>query len=96
MYTIIYRDEAEDDLLEILAYYYSQGGFELVQIIENKIKNHILKLKTFPYRTKESEVFPNTREYIIESLPYKAFLRIDEEQKTVVVFNIVHFSRKFP
>lgn len=96
MYSIIYQQEAEDDLLEILAYYHSQGGFELAEIINNRIQNHIAKLQTSPYRTKESPNFKNAREFIIEKLPYKAYLRIDETNKTIFIFNIVHFARKFP
>lgn len=96
MYQIVYQAEAENDLLDILTYYYTQGGWDLAVQIEQRIKQHIDKLATFPYRTRESEHFPNTREYIIEKLPYKAFLRVYEDDKTVVIFNIVHFARRFP
>lgn len=96
MYSIIYQEEAENDLLDILAYYHAQGGFELAEIINQRIQNHIAKLQTFPYRTRESQDFENAREFIIENLPYKAYLRIDEERKTVFIFNIVHFARMFP
>lgn len=96
MYTVIYEPEAENDLFEIVFYYVEQGGFDLAESINNRIHNHIKRLEIMPLRTVESELLPNTRELLIEKLPYKAFFKIDEQNKKIFVVNIIHTSRKYP
>jgi plasmid stabilization system protein ParE len=96
MYTVIYEPEAESDLLEIVFYYAEQGGFGLSEKISTRIRDHINRLETMPFRVIESQNVPNSREFFIERLPYKAFFRIDEVAKKVFILNIVHTSRMYP
>jgi plasmid stabilization system protein ParE len=96
MYTIFYELEAENDLFEIVFYYAEQGGFELAERMNDRIRTHIKRLENMPFRATESVNVPNSREFLIEQLPYKAFFRVDEVGKKVLILNIVHTSRKYP
>lgn len=96
MYTVFYEPEAESDLIEIVLYYAEQGGFELAERMNDRIRTHIKRLETMPFRATESVTVPNSREFLIEQLPYKAFFRVDEVGKKVLILNIVHTSRKYP
>lgn len=96
MYHVIYEPLAEDDLVEILVYYAEQNGSDFGESILERIKIHVDRLEFFPYRTLESSRVPETREFMIEKLPYKAFIYVNEEQKTVYVLRIIHTSRSYP
>jgi len=96
MYKVIYEPLAEDDLVEILVYYAEQSGFEFGESILERIKAHVDRLEFFPYRTLESPRVPESREFIIEKLPYKAFIYVNEDAKTVYVLRILHTSRNYP
>ncbi len=94
MYTVIYEPEAENDLFEILLYYVEQGGFTLGETIERRIQAQISLLKTMPNRSIESQLAENVREFLIERLPCKAYILIDEDKKSVYVMRILHTSRQ--
>lgn len=96
MYEVIYEPLAEDDLVEILVYYTEQNGFDFGESIFERIKAHVDRLEYLPYRTIESNRVPETREFVIERLPYKAFIYVNEEEKTVYVLRIIHTSRNYP
>ena len=96
MYVVIYEPMAEEDLIAILTYYAEQGGTVLAETIFARIKTHIDRLEIFPYRTVESDAIPDTRELIIEKLPYKAYIHVVEASKTVYVLRILHMARKVP
>lgn len=97
MYTVVYEPTAEEDLLEILRYYDKQGGRALAKIIYRKIINATDKLAVFPESRPTSEdYYPNSRVLVIQTLPYKAFFFIRENNKTVSVISIIHTARKFP
>lgn len=96
MYRIVYEPEAESDLLSVLSYYADQAGINLAEIISRRIETALKALAYFPYRAVESTLVEDTREYCVGNLPYKAFIKIDENSKTVYVLNIVHTARKFP
>lgn len=96
MYEVIYEPLAEDDLLEILVYYSEQSGFEFGESILERIKAHVDRLEFLPYRAVESTRVPETREFLIDKLPYKAFIYVNEEEKTVHVLRIIHTSRNYP
>ncbi|KPN72629.1 type II toxin-antitoxin system RelE/ParE family toxin [Neisseria sp. 83E34] len=96
MYRIIYEPEAESDLLSVLSYYADEGGISLAEIISRRIETALEGLAYFPYRAVESALVEGTREYFVGNLPYTAFIKIDENSKTVYVLNIVHTARKFP
>ncbi len=96
MYEVIYEPLAEDDLVEILVYYSEQVGFDFGERILERIKTQIDRLEFFPYRTVESSRVPETREFVIEKLPYKVFIYVSEEEKTVYVLRIIHTSRNYP
>lgn len=94
-YQVIYEPMAESDLLEILNYYADVGGLVLATSIHDRIKNHLDKLAYYPYRTTASSRFPNAREFLIEKLPLKALIIINEEEKRVHIISIFHTSKKF-
>jgi len=96
MYRVIYEPLAENDLIEILTYYSEQSGFEFAESILERIKVHVDRLEFFPYRTLESPRVSDTREFLIEKLPYKAFVYVNEDNKTVYVLRIIHTSRNYP
>ena len=96
MYRIVYEPEAESDLLSVLSYYADQAGINLAEIISRRIETALKALAYFPYRAVESALVEDTREYCVGNLPYKAFIKIDENSKTIYVLNIVHTARKFP
>jgi len=96
MYEIIYEPEAELELIEIVLFYTEKSGFDFGEIINNRICEHIKRLEKMPFRSSESSLVPNTREFLIEKLPYKAFLKVDEVNKKVFILNIIHTARKFP
>lgn len=93
MYTVIYEPQAEDDLIEIVLYYIEQSGFVLGETIQKRLQAHIALLQTIPYRTIESPLAENVREFLIERLPYKAYFTIDESSKSVFILRILHTSR---
>jgi len=96
MYHVIYEPLAEDDLVEILVYYSEQNGFDFAESILERIKTHVDRLVFLPYRTLESPRVPDAREFMIEKLPYKAFIYVNEIDKTVHVLRILHTSRNYP
>ena len=96
MYEIIYEPEAEFALLEIVLFYVEKSGLDFGESINNRICEYIKRLEKMPFRSHESSLVPQTREFLIEKLPYKAFLKVDEENKKVFILNIIHTSRKFP
>lgn len=96
MYSVIYQPQAENDLIDILVYYTEQGGYTLGETIFDRIKTHIDRLDRFPYRTTESETIADAREFLIEKLPYKAYILIEEEAKTVRVVRILHTAKNTP
>lgn len=95
MYKIVYEPEAENDLVEILYYYAENGGINIAEAINLRIKNHIKKLESMPYRIADSLLVPNVKGYLIENLPYWAYFQIDEYKKEIYILNIVHTRRKF-
>lgn len=96
MYKIIYEPEAQEDLLCILSYYAEEGGMALAENIGGRIEMALAGLSYLPFRSMESTLLYGTREFILPNLPYKAFLLIEESEKTIYVLNIVHTARKFP
>lgn len=95
-YTIIYEPTAENDLLEIVNYYADVGGLPLAISIHERIQNHLGKLSYYPYRAVASTRFPHAREFVIEKLPFKALIVVNEEEKTVYIISIFHTSKKLP
>lgn len=96
MYKIIYEPEAEDDLLDILSYYVENGGFNLADSINQRIRNHIKRLENMPYRVADSQNVTDAKGFLIEKLPYWAYFQIDEERQEVHIVNIIHTRRRYP
>jgi plasmid stabilization system protein ParE len=96
MYRVIYEPLAENDLIEILTYYSEQSGFEFAESILERIKAHVDRLEFLPHRTLVSPRVSDAREFLIEKLPYKAFIYVNEDNKTVYVLRIIHTSRNYP
>ncbi|MFM2344387.1 MAG: hypothetical protein RLZZ210_997 [Pseudomonadota bacterium] len=96
MYQIFYEEEAETDLIEIIIFYSESRGIEYGRQINNIILSSVKSLEKMPFRSRQSDLIPNVREFLIRKLPYKVFIKVDDETKKVFILNIIHTSRKFP
>ncbi|XXQ68605.1 type II toxin-antitoxin system RelE/ParE family toxin [Neisseriaceae bacterium B1] len=96
MYAIIYSENAQDDLTEIMTYYWQQGGWELAQNMEQRITADIHVLAYNPNIAKQSQLVAGFRERIIYQLPYRALFLVDETAQEIVIAAIVYTSRKLP
>lgn len=93
MHHVVWTDEAETDLENLLAYYFDEAGTEVAAMVYQRIREQVGSLKLFPERCRSGRI-PGTREYVLTRLPYIAVVVIDDVQVTVVA--IVHTARKFP
>lgn len=94
MYSIIYDEEASQDLAEIFVYYNEQGGFYLADKIYSKIKNSISSLKEMPSRCPKVHFLDKVYKLNVIGLPYLVYFMIDDEEKNVIILHILHSSRK--
>ncbi|GAB6042659.1 type II toxin-antitoxin system RelE/ParE family toxin [Endothiovibrio diazotrophicus] len=92
--SIVWTDDALDDLEEILVYYLREAGPATAAAVERRIVSGIVNLPPFPERVRESDRIPGAREVSVHGLPYIAFIRLLPSD--VVVLNVVHAARKFP
>ncbi|OUY08191.1 type II toxin-antitoxin system RelE/ParE family toxin [Acinetobacter populi] len=90
-YIVLYSPEAEQDLIEILAYGIERWGEQLAEEMYVKITGQLETLYFFPYRTKARRF--NTREKLILDTPYRAIILIDENKKQVFILRILHTSK---
>lgn len=90
-YIVLYSPEAEQDLIEILAYGIETWGERLAEEMYFNITDQLQTLYFFPYRTKPKTL--NTREKMIIDTPYRAILEIDELNKQVFILRILHTSQ---
>ena len=92
-YEVVWMEEAEADLDNILDYYLEKAGIAVAEDIYRRIKTQIASLKTFPYRCRPGLV-TGTREYIVTGLPYRVVVEIIDD--SVFIWSVVHTSRQFP
>jgi toxin ParE1/3/4 len=85
---------AEESIIEIVAYYEQEAGFEIADRAEGEIFKQVEKIKNFPGRVPASEVFPELRKLVIRGFPYVAFLRINSD--VIEVVDVIHTARKIP
>ena len=84
--------QAEQDLIEILAYGIENWGENLAEKMYLKITEQLETLYFSPNRTKKKGSL-GTREMLISDSPYRAIIQIDEEAKRVFILRILHTSR---
>ena len=91
-YDVSYLPQAEQDLIEILAYGIENWGEKLAESMYLKITEQLETLYFSPNRTKKKGSL-GTREMLISDSPYRAIVQIDEEAKRVFILRILHTSR---
>jgi plasmid stabilization system protein ParE len=91
-YNVSYLPQAEQDLIEILAYGIENWGENLAEKMYLKITEQLETLYFSPNRTKKKGSL-GTREMLISDSPYRAIIQIDEEAKRVFILRILHTSR---
>ena len=91
-YDVSYVPQAEQDLIEILAYGIEKWGEKLAESMYLKITEQLETLYFSPNRTKKKGSL-GTREMLISDSPYRAIIQIDEEAKRVFILRILHTSR---
>ena len=92
IYEVSYLPQAEQDLIEILAYGIENWGEKLAESMYLKITDQLETLYFSPNRTKRKGSL-GTREMLISDSPYRAIIQIDEETKRVFILRILHTSR---
>ena len=92
IYEVSYLPQAEQDLIEILAYGIENWGEKLAESMYLKITDQLETLYFSPNRTKRKGSL-GTREMLISDSPYRAIIHIDEEKKKVFILRILHTSR---
>ncbi len=95
MYKIVWSTAAENDFLNILQYYMEEVSKELAKKISVTISRKVESLRFFPARTRKGRV-KGTRELVIDRYPYIVVIAVNEEEKNVIVLNIIHTARKYP
>ena len=91
-YEVSYLPQAEQDLIDILAYGIENWGEQLAESMYLKITDQLETLYFSPNRTKKKGSL-GTREMLISDSPYRAIIHIDEEKKQVYILRILHTSR---
>ena len=91
-YEVSYLPQAEQDLIDILAYGIENWGEQLAESMYLKITDQLETLYFSPNRTKKKGSL-GTREMLISDSPYRAIIQIDEETKRVFILRILHTSR---
>ena len=91
-YDVSYLPQAEQDLIEILAYGIENWGEKLAESMYLKITDQLETLYFSPNRTKRKGSL-GTREMLISDSPYRAIIQIDEDAKRVFILRILHTSR---
>lgn len=97
-YRILRTDKAEEQLREIIFYIAGDSGsVETALNYLDKLENAILKLEEFPYIGSEPRYLTLRRQgyrvLIVER--HLAFYKVDEEQRTVVIYSIVDGRREY-
>ena len=91
-YDVSYLPQAEQDLIEILAYGIEKWGEKLAESMYLKITEQLETLYFSPNRTKKKGSL-GTREMLISDSPYRAIIQIDEDAKRAFILRILHTSR---
>lgn len=91
-YEVSYLPQAEQDLIDILAYGIENWGEQLAESMYLKITDQLETLYFSPNRTKKKGSL-GTREMLIVDSQYRAIIQIDEEKKQVFILRILHTSR---
>ena len=93
MAVVSWTQGAEQDLEDILVYYFEEAGIRVAQSIYRRIRTHVETLKNFPERVRPGLV-AGTRECVIPRLPFIALIQVEGDK--VVVLSVLHTARKYP
>jgi plasmid stabilization system protein ParE len=91
---IFWTDEALDDLVEIVTYYYTEASPRTAESVERRIVEQVEGLPPFPERIRKSDRISGARELVVNRLPYIVFVKLLPD--AIVVLNVVHTARRFP
>ncbi len=91
-YEVSYLPQAEQDLIDILAYGIENWGEQLAESMYLKITDQLETLYFSPNRTKKKGSL-GTREMLIVDSPYRAIMHINKKKKQVFILRILHTSR---
>jgi plasmid stabilization system protein ParE len=91
---IFWTDEALDDLVEIVTYYYTEASPRTAESVERRIVEQVEGLPPFPERIRKSDRISGARELVVNRLPYIVFVKLLPD--AIVVLNDVHTARRFP
>ena len=83
-YEVSYLPQAEQDLIDILAYGIENWGEQLAESMYLKITDQLETLYFSPNRTKKKGSL-GTREMLIVDSLYRAIIQLDEEKKPVFI-----------
>ena len=84
---------AQNDLLEILAYFAVNQDLETGQKIVNRLLTAVRRLESFPLSGKAGRI-PETREIVLAELPYVLVYHAGPNQVTILY--VVHTARGWP
>lgn len=93
MFSILWSEQAELDLEQILLYYLEHAGIRVAESVYLRIKEQVGTLTVFPEYTRLGRV-AGTRECVISRLPYIAVIEV--HTNAVRVLNIIHTAKKYP
>lgn len=93
MHRVVWTEEAEADLEDVLSYCLDEAGTEVAAMVYQRIREQVSSLKLFPQRCRPGRI-SGTREYVLTRLPYIAVVVVDDDHVTIVA--LVHTARRFP
>ena len=93
MTVVLWTETAEQDIEDILTYYFDEAGVRVAQSIYVRIRAQVQSLAQFPERARPGRV-AGTREFVIARLPFIAVIQVQSD--AFFIPNIVHTARKYP
>jgi len=96
MYSLNYTQLARDDMLDILMYISEEANApRSAERILNKIESDLARLRDFPYSapTARDDYLSSQGFRVLVSGKYLALYKVNDEEKAVTVYRIVHGSR---
>ncbi len=93
MAVVHWTARAEQDLEDILTYYFNEAGAHVAQSIYVRIRSSVQSLQQFTERTRMGRV-AGARECVVARLPFIVVIQIQDDHVTVL--NVIHTARKYP
>ena len=97
IYQIVYTNEAEQDLVEMLIYGIQEWGEMQAESFYLDITRKIETLTTHPNRVREKYLTNGrkVRDFIVVGTPYRAPFLIDQYKKQVIILRVLRTQRNF-